>query len=267
VRCPNSPSNSGSVKTLLFRFALLLAAVILLLLFLRWFRRTPAERVAQVLKRIAIFGGIGLLALLAATGRLPWLLAVVSAAIPAILRIVALLQVWPILQRWWRSLDLGGSGGSSSGSVPGQVSTIRTRFLAMTLDHASGALDGEVLEGAYRGRRLDALELEALLDLLTLCRSADDQSAAVLEAYLDRRYGATWRQAEPAGSTGSATLTTGHMNREEALAILGLEPDASAEDIRTAHRRLMQKLHPDRGGSDYLAAKINQAKDLLLKAG
>jgi DnaJ-class molecular chaperone len=54
------------------------------------------------------------------------------------------------------------------------------------------------------------------------------------------------------------------MSREEALSILGLKADAGREDIIAAHRRLMQKVHPDRGGSDYMAAQINKAKDILL---
>jgi len=54
------------------------------------------------------------------------------------------------------------------------------------------------------------------------------------------------------------------MSREDAYAVLDLAPGASETMIREAHRRLMAKLHPDRGGSDYLAAQINQARDVLL---
>ena len=106
------------------------------------------------------------------------------------------------------------------------------------------------------------------MDLLVECRAGDSQSAAVLEAYLDRVHGDDWREAYGQGAeqASSAPPSGGPMTREEAYAVLGLEPEATEEDIRTAHRRLMQKMHPDRGGSTYLAAKLNQAKDLLLGA-
>jgi DnaJ-domain-containing protein 1 len=93
------------------------------------------------------------------------------------------------------------------------------------------------------------------------CAAAADQSLALLDAWLDRakpgwRGGNAGKGAAPAGSS--------KMTREEALAVLGLKAGATANDIRDAHRRLMKQFHPDRGGSDYLAAKINQAKDVLL---
>jgi len=109
------------------------------------------------------------------------------------------------------------------------------------------------------------LDLEQLIDLLRLCRSGDAQSAAVLEAYLDRVRGDAWREH----TRGQGTATPGPgaaMTRDEALAILGLAEGAGEDDVRAAHRRLMQRFHPDRGGSDYLAAKINEAKRLLLGA-
>ena len=119
------------------------------------------------------------------------------------------------------------------------------------------------------GRRLEELELDELVELWRECHAADRQSAAVLEAYLDRSQGESWREAAgaAAGSEGGgAGGDGGAMSQDEAYSILGLEPGASKDEVREAHRRLMQKVHPDHGGSNYLAAKINEAKDLLLGA-
>lgn len=112
---------------------------------------------------------------------------------------------------------------------------------------------------------MSELDLERLMDLLCLCRSGDAQSAAVLEAYLDRARGDDWRERAPEEGTAPPAADAA-MTREEAIAILGLAQGADKDAIRSAHRRLMQRFHPDRGGSDYLAAKINEAKRLLLGA-
>ena len=66
-------------------------------------------------------------------------------------------------------------------------------------------------------------------------------------------------------STHQKPIHNRSMTEEQAYNILGLENTATQEDIIDAHRRLMQKIHPDRGGTDFLASQINQAKDLLLK--
>jgi hypothetical protein len=142
----------------------------------------------------------------------------------------------------------------------------------MTLDHETGAMDGEVLEGPFQGQRLGDLRLEQLLRMLELYQDSDQQSASVLTAYLEREH-PDWREQasqrsaewqEDPGSTGGGSAAARPMTRADALAILGLEANADPDQIRAAHRRLMQKLHPDRGGSDYLAAQINAAKTLLL---
>ncbi len=158
---------------------------------------------------------------------------------------------------------------AAAGPRPGQTSEIATRFLKMILDHDSGVMSGEVLEGRFAGRRLDELELDELIELWRECQGTDRQSAALLEAYLDRSQGEAWREAAGAAADGEgarAGRDGGAMSQEEAYSILGLEPGASKDEVREAHRRLMQKVHPDHGGSNYLAAKINQAKDLLLGA-
>jgi hypothetical protein len=183
------------------------------------------------------------------------------------MRAAALVRILPAIQQILRSLGLGGlagPGGAAAGTGA-QASSIRTKFLAMRLDHATGAMDGDVLDGPFQGRRLSDLRLEDLMRMLELYRDADAQSAAVLEAYLDREREADWRAGDQGrGRTGRAPAPRDRLTETEALAILGLEPDADAEAIREAHLRLMQRLHPDRGGSDYLAAKINEAKRLLL---
>jgi DnaJ-domain-containing protein 1 len=133
----------------------------------------------------------------------------------------------------------------------------------MTLAHDSGDINGEVLEGQFKGRTLKQLSLEELLQLLRECQD-DEESVALLQAYLDRVYADTWRQQAGAQGQQQTSSGSGKMSPEEALQILGLSPGASEEEIIEAHRRLMQKLHPDRGGSAYLAAKINLAKETLL---
>src|SRR5215471_3797107 len=152
----------------------------------------------------------------------------------------------------------------------GQTSTVTTTFLRMTLDHDTGRMEGTILRGRFAGMRLDELGAADLLALLRECRAEDEEGARLLEAYLDR-VRPNWRdelagaRAAGSGSTGGSTRpASGDMTIEEAYAILGLSPGADAEAIKEAHRRLMVKLHPDHGGSDYLAIKINRARDVLL---
>lgn len=143
----------------------------------------------------------------------------------------------------------------------GQTTQVSTRCVELTLDHATGELWGQVLRGPFAGRAIAELSHAEALALYRDCRVNDQQAAGILETYLERLHGPDWRE-EPEPRRRSARPT--QMEVDEALEILGLPPGATAEEIREAHRRLMQQVHPDRGGSDYLAAKINAAKDLLL---
>ena len=173
---------------------------------------------------------------------------------PLAYRAVGLFQTFNTIRAFTSRMK----AGASPGPTPGRTSEVETAFLHMRLDHDTGEMDGAVLRGRYEGCALRELGLEDLLALLDECRT-DRQSVAVLEAYLDRIH-EDWRESRgpPPGAS------SGEMSESEARAVLGLGPEATREEIVEAHRRLIQRLHPDRGGSDYLAAKLNAAKDLLL---
>ena len=159
---------------------------------------------------------------------------------------------------WWRR--------ARSGAPPSPQGTSRVRagWLEMELDHDTGAMNGVVLQGTHEGRDLDALD-EDEFRVLAAEIAGDPESVQLLEAYLDRR-APGWRDGadgDEAGGLGGAPRP-GPMGEEEAHQILGLAPGASVADIREAHRRLMKGAHPDAGGSEELAARLNEARDVLL---
>ena len=145
----------------------------------------------------------------------------------------------------------------------GQKSRVATGILVMELDHDSGKMTGKVISGPYKGVSLEEMNSTDLKSLYDRCARASDQSISLLEAWLDRNK-PEWRETWT-GTDKARQASTGAMSRDEALSVLGLKPAATNEDIKNAHRRLMKDFHPDRGGSDYIAAKINQAKDNLLQ--
>jgi hypothetical protein len=153
----------------------------------------------------------------------------------------------------WRRYFGGATGGGG-----GPRSEVATAMLRMRLDHETGAMSGEVRRGSFAGRRLEELDQNELIALWRQCVAEDEQGARLLETYLDRLR-PEWRRDAGNGATPGEAMT-----REQALKILDLEPGADAEQIKEAHHRLMMKLHPDHGGSTFLAAQINRAKDLLL---
>lgn len=179
-----------------------------------------------------------------------------------------------MLGLWLMSAQGGGwSGLPGSGTkTSGQTSHVRTDYLDVSLDHDSGELRGEVIKGRYQGEALEAMSLEQLVDMLATCAVDDPPSAQIIETVLDRA-DPDWRHkfGFAGGSDGGGDDSrvydsdgTSQMSRAYAYQVLGLEPGASEAEIRTAHRELMQKMHPDRGGSTVLAAQINEAKQVLL---
>lgn len=220
--------------------------------------RNATAEAARKLRRALFLGGALLILLLAATGRLGLVIPLLGAVLAALLRLLPallpwLLQALPLWQRWRRQAPAAGPNAAAGA----HSSAVETRFLRMRLDHTSGEIAGEILAGRYAGCRLEQLDRAQLADLYAECVRNDAEAATLLRAYLERVYGEIPDSTRERRSGGAMTA-------EEAYEVLGIPAGAARAEIIAAHRRLMQKLHPDRGGSDYLAAKINQAKDVLL---
>lgn len=250
------------------RIALALAALFAVLALLSWMLRAPPARVARFLRRFAFIVAMLVLVYLAATGRLHWLFVILGSLLAFLPRLLPLLGYIPLLGGLYRRYKAARAATAGAGGS-GQASQVETRYLRMRLNHDTGAIDGIVIDGRFRGAQLTELSLAQLVALLHECRLNDDEeSARLLQAFLDHVHGEAWREYAEQRATDDTARNSppggGTMGRDEAFEILGLRPGASREEIIAAHRRLMQKLHPDRGGSDYLAARINQAKDVLL---
>ena len=234
---------------------LLLAVVVgLMWFFARLGKTSPQDRM-KFLKLAALYGAGGVLLALILTGRLPAVFAILAAAIPWIQRVIMVRSAYNMFKTW---------KGPVRGSRPGQTSDVRTKFLQMALDHDTGNIAGTVISGQYEGRALDDMAIGELADLLATCRKKDRQSASVLETYLDRMRPDEWGEYADEHEESRTSGSRDEMTREEALQVLGLREGATREEIIDAHRVLMQRNHPDRGGSTFLAAQINRAKDLLL---
>ncbi|MGE0230940.1 MAG: DnaJ domain-containing protein [Flavobacteriaceae bacterium] len=219
-----------------------IAGLLLALLFAQQFVSANPAQLANVVR---IGGGIVLLAMAAAMafgGRWGWALPLAFVAIGLIGRALS---------------------GSRTHASAGATSHARSAWLEMTLDHDTGRLGGRVLRGPHEGRDLNSF---TIAELVAMASDFDDESRQLLEAYLDRRNPA-WREdlnADATAGGGESEARSGPMTKDQAYKILGLEPGASAAAIRKAHRTLMARVHPDHGGSNDLAARINAAKDVLL---
>lgn len=210
------------------------------------FMRTNPGQVAGVMRKVVGTGAIALAGLLTLRGMFP-------VAVPVFLFGLQMLGMrqpygWP------------GQTGA------GKSSRVETSMLTMELDHDTGAIDGMVRAGAFAGRPLSTLDIADLLKVRQACEAAPDQSLILIEAYLDRRDPDWRREAQGRAQSGGpyGARQRNAMSRAEALAVLGLKEGASEADIKAAHRRMMKVNHPDRGGSADIAARINQAKDVLL---
>jgi hypothetical protein len=217
----------------------------------RWWVQADPRLLVKALRWTGIVVGVALLAFIVIAARWNLLPLVVFTVLP-----------WFLRARTRRK--------NAQGPRPGQTSEISTRFIRMVLDHDSGEMTGDIIDGQFSGRNLRDLNLGELIELWRECAAGDEQSRLVLENYLDREK-PEWRAAAGVGPrdetaearSDSPWANTG-MSADEACEILGVSPGASTEDIENAYRTAMKNAHPDQGGSDWMAAKVNQAKDVLL---
>lgn len=255
-------------------FIALTAFVIIGYITVEYIRTLKKEQRKKVGAKAGVLAFITTLVILTVTGKLYILTALGTGLVLFAKRLFPFLRYFPLFKGLYQKAKAKKNSGSS------KRSTVETSLLKMTLDHESGEVDGELLDTVSKGKYLSDFGLPDLVALYILADKQYPDSVEVLAAYLDRKYGADWRESANAGnssqssdSKNSSSQNSGpnagesvEMTVIEAYAILGLDLNATEEEIIAAHRKLMLKLHPDKGGSNYLASKINWAKDLLMNS-
>jgi len=246
---------------MIFRVFALIAAVLLI-----WWVMSLATRRFSLTSRqtrwlLVLSVVLTAIVALIAMGRLPihFILAPLGVALTFLLRLLP--TVLRLLPMWQMLKSNNPFQSRSRGNSSNQKSVIRTEYLAMELMHSTGDMDGEVIKGSFSGRQLSSMSLEELVQLGGECR-IDQDSIQVLEAFLDRMH-TGWRENSQPGEESAYAPEEPAMNSQLALEILGLAEGATKDEVAKAHRKLMQKMHPDRGGTEYLAKKINAARDYL----
>lgn len=227
------------------RILLLIAALVAAFFLLRHLFRQPP----RVIWRWALYLTVAALGVLVAMGKLHWLAAAGGALLALFYKAAAVLRFAPLLGGLISRFGFGKAGNARFAS----------EYLRVELNPGIGALDGEVLRGAFAGRRLSSMSVAELRKLQDEIGDRDRRAALLLRSYIALR-----TRAQTGGGTGAGASASGKMDAAEARAILGVPAEASPDDIRRAHRRLIQRLHPDRGGTDYLAAQVTRARDVLL---
>ena len=215
------------------------------------FKQLDAEDRKKWSKKLIVVALIVALLVLAATGRLHWLAAAIGALLTLAPRAVRLVMgLWPAISPYFRRYQQN------------KQSSMQTRFLSLQINILSGELQGIVLEGRYQGEKLQSMSIAQLSELMQEYQQQDGESAALLMAYMQRMH-PEWKPDNEQASQYTADSSA--MTEQQARDVLGVSDSATKAEIIKAHKCLMQKLHPDRGGSDYLAVQINKAKEVLLK--
>jgi len=235
-------------------FLLGIALLVGLILFGRWYVTANPKEALKALKWIGICFFVIISCFFVFSGRLSWVFFGIPVLLPWLMRARAVARVAKTFRRMSQA---------NEGVKRGNTSNVETQFFKMTLDHDNGNMSGTISEGNHSGTDIEDMTTQQLIVLLNTCLLEDANSARILEAYLDRNR-PDWHDYVDESDASTQRANTTSMDRTLALQILGLSQGVTDKAIKEAHRKLISGMHPDHGGSDYLAAQINQAKDFLL---
>lgn len=229
----------------------ILIAVTVFMLWRRWKKLESEQAKREFFYRGLVFGLIAVIIGLAVYGRIDALGALFASLLLSIKFIIAFgIRHFPIVARVY---------GVTDGFGLGKTRTLKTPWLEIRVDFSTGKLSGMVLQGEFAERALDELTETELKKLLKDCHQ-DSRSSYFIHSYINQRFN---KSAGNDGNSAAQPPSSSAMSEQEALEVLGLEGVPSADDIKRAHKKLMQKLHPDRGGNDFLASLLNRARDRL----
>lgn len=216
----------------------------------RWRKLDSEKARREFIYKGLVFGLVIVIIGLAVFGRIDALGAIFASLLLSIKYIIAFsIRNFPIIARIY---------GATNGFGMGKKRTLKTQWLELSIDFSTRGISGKVLKGQFVDSNLDDMPQTDLEALLQECK-ADSKSSYLLQTYMNQRF-----NTQKSGSDGHQVPSNASMSREEALEILGLEGSPTQEDIKLAHKKLMQKLHPDRGGNDFLASLLNRARDQLM---
>lgn len=230
---------------MLFRLILLVAVIFAIFWSYRKLNLLPAEQKKKAYLTLGLWVCVLVLVLGVVTGRLHWL-GIIFAFVIGAAKLG--LRFFPILK------FIGSRAGVKN-------PIFNTPNLACAVDMKSQKIQGEVLTGELKGRRLESLTLEEILALREQYKDSDKRAFYLLLVLLKQR---SYHSGQQHSDNTNDYSDINAPDICEAIQILGISKDYTKQDIIDAHRRLIQKLHPDRGGNDYLASRVNEAKEVLL---
>jgi len=229
---------------MILRLIFIVLVLFLVFWMLRNIRKQPASKQKKTYFNVFLWGLVGILIIGFLTGRMHWLGAIAAFVIG-------------LTKLGFRFLPLLGMVKAKAGlSHP----TFSSPLLRCTLDTQLLTLSGEILTGGYKGKSLDQLQPSDIQALLQIAQQTDKKAYYLLKVYQQCHQHSSTTQQKSQTHFDDISAPDTH----EAEQILGLDKGYSKDDVIKAHKRLIQKLHPDRGGNDYLASRVNLAKTQLL---